>query len=152
MSQDEQSSAEIAPRDVLLTIAAGATGPYPLDAIRIMKGCFLAAQLGPPGWTKLFDFQPYDYGPFDSGVYRARDDLVRDHLLVTDKSERYPSFTVTDAGHQRIGALGSTIDGAPLDWLRGIGAYVTSLSFSDLLTEVYANFPEYATASRFRRS
>ncbi len=145
-------SVDLAPQDIVLAIASGAGGPYPLDAIRIMKGCFLACHLGAEEWHDLFDFQPYDYGPFDSGVYRARDELVRDQLLLADRSQRYPSFEVTTAGAERISALESTFGSEAVAWLQSLGAYVTSLSFRDLITEVYAKFPEYATASRFRQS
>jgi hypothetical protein len=38
-----------------------------------MKGCFLVSQRGRADWRTLFNFKPYDYGPFDRGVYAARD-------------------------------------------------------------------------------
>ncbi len=44
-------------QDIMLLIADGADGPYPLDPIRLMKGCFIVDQIGPDDWKDLFAFE-----------------------------------------------------------------------------------------------
>ena len=139
-------------QDVVLLIAAGAEGNYPLDPIRLMKGCFLVSQRGKAAWRSLFDFRPYDYGPFDSDVYRSRDALVSRGMLEVRRQGRYGSYMLTDAGREKVASLRNQIGEQSSDWFAQIGRYVTSRSFNDLLDEVYAAFPDFATRSVYSRS
>jgi hypothetical protein len=112
-----------------------------------MKACFLVSQRGRSEWRGFFDFQPYDYGPFDRGVYAARDVLLGRGLLAAQLTTRYPAYALTDAGRARLAAVRRLVGDSDADWLARIGRYVTSKSFSQLLDEVYAAFPEYAVRS-----
>ena len=141
---------EIRPEDVVLLIAAGATGPFEFDTIRLMKGAFLVSQRGPAEWRSYFDFGPYSYGPFDSGVYVLRDQLLKRGLLRAEQHGRYESYTLTEAGKARVTELAKSLPEQTTDWVRSIGSYVTSKSFSRLLREIYAAFPEYAARSVIR--
>lgn len=141
---------EIKPEDVVLLIAAGADGPYGFDPIRLMKGVFLVSQRGPEEWRAWFDFSPYSYGPFDSGVYALRDRLLRDGHLDAEQHGRYANYFLTDSGKGRVQQLKDELPAKTVDWLASIGSYVTSKSFARLLREVYAAFPEYATQSVMR--
>jgi hypothetical protein len=134
-------------QDVMLLIADGADGRFPLDPIRLMKGCFIVAEIGPPDWKPLFEFSPYDYGPFDPSVYRARDALLGKGLLVAIPAGRYSHYKITEAGHERAEEIARGLDAPVAEWLRNIGHWVTSKSFNDLLREIYDRFPDYATRS-----
>jgi len=131
--------------DLLLAISLGANGPYDLDPIRVMKGAFLISQRGRPAWRELFNFQPYDYGPFDQSVYRARDQLVAAGYWEPHPRGRYDAYALTDEGRRRAGEL--ELDAAGVDWLKRIGSYVTSRSFAQLLREIYQAYPNYAARS-----
>jgi hypothetical protein len=138
--------AQLDKEDVLLLIADGASGTFDLDPIRLMKGAFLVSQRGRPQWRALFDFRPYSYGPFDVSVYRARDALIANGLLRVDKARRYDSYKLTGAGQGRVGELEHAV-GDDANWFRQIGRYVTTRSFSRLLDEIYAAYPDYAKRS-----
>ena len=116
-----------------------------------MKGCFLVSQRGTAEWKSLFDFSPYDYGPFDSAVYRARDALISRNLLAVNAQSRYGSYSLTPAGRERVENLTRIIGEDNVGWFKQIGRYVTSRSFTDLLDEVYAAYPQFATRSRYAR-
>jgi hypothetical protein len=136
--------------DALLLIAEGATGPYNLDPIRLMKGAFLVSQIGPEDWRDLFAFGPYHYGPFDSSVYRARDALIESDLLRATPDGRYDKYEVTEAGKARIAELEASM-GLPVpNWMRGVGQWVTGRSFSELLNQIYKRYPEFAKRSVVR--
>jgi len=137
--------------DILLLIADGATGRFDLDPVRLMKGSFLASEQGPHEWRELFNFKPYDYGPFDSHVYNARDQLIGEGLLSVTRRGRYDSYALTDAGKARVQQLRQNQPSEMVDYLERVGAYVTSRSFSDLLKEIYDAFPSFAQNSVFKR-
>jgi hypothetical protein len=135
--------------DLILTLADGATGPYDLDRIRLMKGCFIVSERGRREWRNLFEFRPYAYGPFDRSVYSARDAAIADGLLMNDPHGRYDDYALTDSGRARVAEVEAAIGGANADWVRRVGHYVTSKSFAQLLREVYARWPDYASRSVF---
>jgi hypothetical protein len=138
--------------DLLLLLAGGAEeGPYDFDPIRMMKGSFIVSQAGRTAWRTLFSFRPYDYGPFDVRVYGARDALVAEGLLQREKTGRYASYTLTDNGRQRVQEVEQEIGPEGAEWVRRVGRYVTSKSFSRLLDEVYARWPEFAERSVVRQ-
>jgi hypothetical protein len=134
----------------VLAIAAGAEGPFALDPIRLMKGCFLVSQRGRESWKSVFDFEPYVYGPFDRGVYAARDALVARGLLQADEQGRYPAYSLTAEGWGLMDGIEGALGESDTRWLARIGSYVTSKSFSQLLDEIYAAFPDFAVRSVVR--
>lgn len=141
----EPTETRVGRDDLLLLMTKGAeAGSYPFDAIRAMKSAFLVSQNGRQEWRALFDFRPYDYGPFDQSVYTARDGLVARGLIAVNPG-RYPSYSLTDEGQARAAHLEQVIPSA--DWLEQVGHWASSRSFAQLLREVYAQFPEYATRS-----
>jgi uncharacterized protein YwgA len=142
---------EITAEDVVVLLAAGATGRYSFDPIRLMKACFLVSQRGRSRWRNLFNFRPYDYGPFDPGVYRARDNLITDGLLTVVRDGRYDSYELTNAGMERAQALEATIGDESARWLKTVGRAVTEQSFSSLIDKIYAAYPDYAKRSVLSR-
>ncbi len=133
----------------MLLIADCDDGGFPLDPIRLMKGCFLVSQIGRDEWRGLFDFEPYDYGPFDTSVYRTRDELLANGFLESREAGRYGQYVVTDLGKDHLHELvqRGEATAADAEWFRSIGRWVTSKSFSELLREIYDHFPNYATRS-----
>lgn len=120
---------------------------FGMDSIRAMKGCFLVSELGRDSWNLGFDFRPYAYGPFDVRVYQYRDELLREGFLeLADAEAPYEQCVLTDAGESRARAFASHL-GEDAEWVEGIGKWVSSQTFSDLLREVYARFPDYAAES-----
>jgi len=137
--------------DVVLLLAAGATGPYDLDRFRLMKGCFLVEKLSErPGWEELFRFRAYDYGPFDPSVYSAREVLLSAGLLESDSTSRYGAVALTPSGQARVQQVEQDMGNEMADWIRSIGRWVTSRSFSNIVSIVYKRFPQYATRSVLR--
>jgi hypothetical protein len=134
--------------DILILLAAGAIGPYPLDPVRLMKGAFLVVQRGRPAWHDLFSFEAYDYGPFDRSVYVARDDLILSGLLGVT-SGRHDSYELTEEGKRAADELNEGL-GPDAKWIRRVGAYVTGRSFSQLLSEIYTAYPQYRDRSIFQ--
>ena len=144
----QETGSPLTREDVLVLLADGAQGPFPLDPVRLMKGAFLVTKRGRPEWKDLFDFEAYDYGPFDRDVYDARDTLVRKGLL-TVAHRRYEEYRLSEAGVARANALKAAHD-ASAGWISRVGRFVTTRSFRQLIEQIYDEYPEYKIRSVYR--
>jgi uncharacterized protein len=127
----------------------GASGPEALDPIRVQKGLFLLSQRGPA--AALYEFRPYNWGPFSSDVYSDLDDLTaRGYLAGTRVPGRsWSTYTVTTLGHQRAGQVAARVGAPSVGWLRSAREFLTTRSFPQLLRDIYAAYPEFARNSHF---
>ena len=145
-------------RDWLLLFAAYEGAPDGLDPIRFQKGLFLFARRTQVPVRSKYTFEPYDYGPMSTGIYHDLDSLVDEGLIeclpVPGKRwSRYRPNKVTFREGKRI--LKQAEDEKLLDAARElfrIKQDVSSLGFNELLEHVYAEHPEFAVNSIFRRS
>lgn len=143
------------PRDLALVIASDlAAAPeerFPLDRIRMQKALFMATQRGPKPWRTFFDYRPYNWGPYSSQLAGDLDVMSHDDLLRCERQPdwRHPKYATTASGESEAARIWMAMDPGERAFLRQVRAYVTSRSFTELLREVYAAYPEYAVASRF---
>jgi uncharacterized protein len=137
----------------LLTVSPLAAAPgeqYPLDRIRIQKLLFLLTRRGSPSWRSLYNYIPYNWGPYSSQLTFDIGDLVRRGLIERDDSaSRYDQYRTTVEGEARAREIWSSLTPPEQAFIRSVRAYVTHRSFTQLLREVYAEYPEFATASQF---
>lgn len=121
----------------------------PLDRLRMQKGIFLLAQKGSAEWRDLFSFRPYDWGPYSSELATEVRLLTQSGHLSNDASYqfRYGSYRTTVKGEQRLEEV--KLSDKQARFIGAVRAFVTSRPFKQLLTDIYAVFPSYATASKF---
>ncbi len=131
---------------------APAQEPEALDRLRLQKGVFILQMAGDERWRNLFDFEPWDWGPFSRELTREIAQLVNDNLLEIESvpGRRYPRYRTTYEGDARVAKLLEEMDSKHVEFVSKVRAYVTSRSFSQLLREVYGRFPDYAVNSRFQ--
>ncbi|HXP98866.1 MAG TPA: hypothetical protein VN845_02230 [Solirubrobacteraceae bacterium] len=145
-------------RDWLLLFAAYEGAPDGLDPIRFQKGLFLFAKRARAPERSKYVFKPYDYGPMSASIYSDLDRLVDEGLLerisVPGKQwSRYKPSKATFREGQRL--LKRAEDEKLLDAARElfeIKKDVSKMGFNELLERVYADYPEFAVNSIFRRS
>lgn len=138
-------------REILLA-ALATGGKHSYTPVQIQKLLFLieknvAASIGGP----FYDFQPYDYGPFDASVYSEVRALVRDG----DASEEvtganWKCHTLTDQGVEKGAQLLAQLPENAADYLRRAGEFVRGLSFSELVSSIYKAYPDMKANSVFR--
>jgi uncharacterized protein YwgA len=144
----------LSPRLLPVLLAADRYGSAdesePLDRIRMQKGVFLFAKRGPKDWRDIYCYLPFDWGPYSSALASDLSDLVAEGLLDYEQvpGRRFGRYRTTPAGERALA-------GIPLDpridtFVRAVRHFVTTRSFSELLRDVYAAFPVYATRSRFQ--
>ena len=122
---------------------------FDTDQLRIMKGLFLFSQEGPEAVQELYDFEPYNYGPFDTGIYHDLDSLEAEGLITSEAvlGTNRRIYKLTPNGQQRMDEILGLAPQGAVYVLARIKRHVTSLSFLDLLRDVYKRYPAYAVQS-----
>jgi uncharacterized protein YwgA len=124
---------------------------YSFDKLRMQKAVFLVSMRGTQRLQELYSFVPYNWGPYSSRLAMDVDDLVRDNEIAVKAPVRggYGWYETTLKGETDASAVWATLTTGERDFLKNIRHYVTNRSFTDLLREVYAAYPDFATRSKF---
>jgi uncharacterized protein len=149
-------SPDLTLRQRSLLVFIGISNSGQLDPIRIMKGQFLIAMETPAEWLPAdarYEFQPYNYGPYAPPIYTDLHELERSGLVTSRQAlgQSWGYFSVTDAGKKTADAIAAAMPPQLVEYIASIRKFVTSLSFSQLLSAVYKRYPEYAVNSVFKR-
>ena len=126
-----------------------------MSPVQIQKALFLfGQQVGGSLGTEFYSFEPYDYGPFDAAIYV---DLRRLTSLGHVMGEWSPgrswkNYAITGPGREVARELESDADARLAAFLERVVTWVGGRSFSGLLRNVYAAYPEFAVNSVFRDS
>ncbi len=110
---------------------------------------FLLSMRGPR--KGLYSFRPYNWGPFSPDVAEDINLLVRDSALVAESvpGRSWVRYRPTEEGASRAQQAASSVDHVARDWLCQTREFLTTRSFQQLLTDVYREYPDYATKSLF---
>jgi uncharacterized protein len=125
-----------------------------LTPLQVQKQLFLSEKLigAELSYTPRFDFQPYHYGPFDKAVYDALDSLSNvGHVEILNAGQKHRRYALTEAGLHAAGLATANVDPAILKKLAKIAKFVTSLSFRDLVSVIYREYPEMRVNSVFEK-
>ncbi len=135
---------------VLAGLAAGGPGAS-FPPAQVQKLFFLidkeaAPKIGGP----FFDFRPYDYGPFDSTLYSALDLLEAEGKVTVNRLMRYRRYSLSDqgmtVGKEKLLRLPQPAQCFFIEAARWVG----SQSFEQLVSAIYAKYPEMKVNSIFR--
>jgi uncharacterized phage-associated protein len=99
-----------------------------------------------------FNFEPYDYGPFDSQVYDTLDHLNSEGLIETEFSAnlRWKKYRTTEAGLEQGNRILGQLDTNTAEYIRELSSWVRGLSFADLVSSIYNAYPEMKVNSIFQ--
>jgi uncharacterized protein YwgA len=142
-------------RDWLLLLLGfkGHEGQVALDPVRIQKGMFLLAQEGDLPEAERYDFTPYHYGPYSFDLRRDLEALEGEGLVKSEPAPGYSwrRYRLSAAGLMRArDVMRHEAPSAEVVRTYQIKVRVTEQSFNELLRDVYAEHPDYATRSIFR--
>ena len=137
---------------VLAALAAGESNSE-LSPVQAQKLFFLidqnvSASIG----GQQYNFQAYDYGPFDSAVYSDLDWLAlpQEGMIEITRSGRYRPYRLTDQGRQFGVEKLAQIDAGASDYFGRAKDWVKSLSFQGLVKAIYQAYPAMRANSIFR--
>lgn len=126
-----------------------------LTPVQIQKMFFLMdKQVSQATGGPYFDFQPYDYGPFDRSVYDELEKLSREQLAEVIQLGRVREYRLTDRGQELGDGYFAQFPKKAQSYCERVVEFVRSLSFSELVRAIYKAYPEMAANSVFssRRS
>jgi hypothetical protein len=135
---------------VLAGLATAGTEPW--SPVQVQKLFFLVDQrLESHLGGRAFQFEPYDYGPFDPAVYHEINELA-DHGLATVSRPAFErrTYALTEPGRARGEAILENQSEVVRTSIRALAAWVRALSFKQLVTAIYAEFPDMKARSVFR--
>jgi hypothetical protein len=135
---------------VVLALANGA----PFTPVQVQKALFLASDKAADAFDprSRYDFQPYDYGPFDWQVYSDIEGLERLGLAQVNQQpgNRWRTYMATEAGVTEGRHLADRLSADQRGVLGKIANLVRSLSFNDLVSAIYRAYPHMRERSVFR--
>jgi uncharacterized protein YwgA len=138
-------------RQEMMLAAMSSAGCGSFQPVHVQKLFFLIDEkLGSQMGGKYFDFEPYDYGPFDKAVYAELEGLSSDGLVSVAGGGRYREYALTNAGLERgEAALAGLGDPVVAHGLATLTAFVRSLGFAELVSSVYRAYPAMKANSVF---
>jgi uncharacterized protein YwgA len=118
----------------------------------MQKAVFLITQGALSGaWVNAYPYRPYNWGPYSAELNDDLADWQRRGCMILSYAggTRYGRYTLTRDGVARAEDAWSEVDAKTWRLLAEVRSWVTSKDFNSLLREVYQEFPEYATQSRW---
>lgn len=138
-------------REDWLLLVVGASQQRGLSPVQINKSLFLLGKEAAEFvGSSFYEFEPYNYGPFNSKIYSDLNSQIDHGLIVaTPGGMRYNIYTLTPKGFDRYNELTSRITEPALNFLLETVQWVLSKPFPSLLRAIYAKYPEYKLNSIF---
>lgn len=101
---------------------------------------------------RQFSFEPYDYGPFDADVYRVADQLATEELVEVNRNDStgFRTYEATPKGVEAGEQCLEQMKPEARQYMRDASHWVRSMSFSDLISSIYAAYPEMKVNSVFQ--
>ncbi len=152
MQNDAGSPEGMGRKDVVLAVLS-TSGGTEWTPVQVQKMFFLLDKKIPSAMGgPHFQFHPYDYGPFDSDVYAEIEGLATLGLAHVARPSfgGMRTFMLTPEGQQRGQGALHRFQGDVADYVSRLSVWVRSLSFQQLVSAVYAEFPEMRVNSVFR--
>jgi uncharacterized protein YwgA len=138
--------------DITLAALAAANGAMHTP-VQVQKLMFLIDRQIPKAvGGPHFNFEPYDYGPFDHAVYRVLEQLDAKGFVetVTGPGLRFRRYRVTDKGQARGVQLLTDLSPKARDYIHRASQFVRKLPFEALVAAIYKAYPEMNANSIFR--
>lgn len=137
--------------EIILVLLASADGA-PLTPVQLQKAAFLVDRQAK--WlitSGEFHFEPYDYGPFDPGVYKIAEALAAQGDVVISQSPgaRWSTYAASANGVANATRLAAQLQPKVRDYLRNVIRWVRSQSFSGLVKSIYQAYPDMRVNSIF---
>lgn len=140
----------VANKDWLLSAIASADRGG-LSPIQIQKIMFLMRmEARKHVSSNFYKFEPYNYGPFNSTIYRDVEDLVARGLVRQESAGNYSKVIITDSGAAEAKRVKASLPDEGRKYLKSVVKWVSGVSFTQLLKSIYAKYPDYAVNSVFR--
>lgn len=137
---------------VLAAMSSARTRPF--LPVQIQKLFFIldqniAEQIGGPH----FDYKPHDYGPFDKSVYRNLEELADENLveITHSNNDGLTTYRLTPEGNDEGEELLQNLPEDVQQYICDVVDWLLSHSFSQIVSAIYAKYPDMAANSVFAK-
>ncbi len=96
-----------------------------------------------------FEFRPYNYGPFDAAVYEQLESLAQEGLATIAGPHRFREYALTTDGVKEGKAVAKRLPPRLVEYMGEVTEFVRRLSFAELVSAIYNNYPQMKTNSVF---
>lgn len=123
-----------------------------LSPAQLQKSLFLLKQKKPGSVSEdFYNFIPYNYGPFCKEIYSDAESLVSEGLVKFGHpvGERWQGYTITEIGKECVKKFENSVSKEDRDYLAEVVTWARSLSFKQLLSAIYKEYPAYKVNSVF---
>jgi len=124
-----------------------------LSPVQLQKSLFLLKYMNPDAFSNNFyNFIPYHYGPFCLNIYEDADLLKFNEMININVNtiERWNIYSITDKGIKHVDDLKKQIKPELYNYALKIVKWVKNKTFSQLINEIYKQFPEFKVNSVFK--
>lgn len=130
-------------------LALAAAKGRPLSPVQLQKVLFL---LGKKGKVKgeFYAFSPYNFGPFSADIYKDAEALAAQGLAQIDRNEPgrpWALYSATPEGLEQAATV--KVDDGTRAYVQALVDWAKRLSFQQLVSAVYREFPEQRANSIF---
>lgn len=141
-------------RDKWTLLALALAHERGLSPVQLQKSLFLLGKnlnnevLG----SDYYQFEPYNYGPFDVAVYQDAEHLSRQGFVTITRTaeRRWPLYQITEAGASAARQIQTQVASEVMQYLERVVAWTQRLSFRQLVKAIYARYPEMRERSVFQ--
>lgn len=139
-------------KEIVLAALAASDGAFHTP-VQIQKLLFLIQNKIPhlPD-SPYFNFIAYDYGPFDKEIYSVLGELNAegDVEIVQNFSLRVSQYKLSCQGQAKGQEVIASLEPAAANYIRELSKFVRSLSFAELVSAIYREFPDMKANSIFK--
>lgn len=134
-------------------VALGCAVDGKLTPIQMQKALFLIKmEAGQQLHGDFYNFVPYNYGPFDSAIYKDVARQEAEENIITERAgNRWDAYFITVEGKRKASDLLREMDPDLRSYLSVVVDWVKERGFSELLQSIYQKYPDYAVNSVFNK-
>lgn len=120
--------------------------------VQIQKLFFLMQKKFPEIIHNEFNFIPYAYGPFDKAIYEEMDKLKNNGYVEIQNPSNvtWSLYCLTEKGLEQGKMYFYTLSESVQEYALKYSNFVRSLSFSELVSAVYKEYPDMKVNSVFK--
>lgn len=133
-------------------LAIAAAGRKGLTPAQLQKTLFLVKQNFRNELKDFYAFEPYNYGPFDKSIYEDARVYAQKGMVKMNgvSGQNWSKYYITTEGAAKAQPLRSNADTNAMSYLEKIVHWAQSLSFPQLISAIYKQYPEYKVNSVFK--
>lgn len=133
-------------------VVLGAAKGKRLTPAQLQKSLFLIKQNIPKDLKQdFYDFEPYNYGPFCAEIYLNAEKFSNEELVKISWSKgiRWREYSATTEGIKRYNKIIGKLPKDIVKFIEELVKDIRNLSFQQLISYIYKNYPEYKENSIF---